>query len=174
MRRRSSILYIPPTTFALPLPLLTSPLPSSPWQADSRQWPLTLCLLSREKVTVYVCVSVCIHIFFIYVCACVQGRLCTGNMCLNCQQREYTAKNKNSSVSIQWVCVCVCAPIFRACIYVSLCYSVWSWAWDGEVYLVCAMNDDKQQGGWGKEVLPHVEKSQVFNGDMTNSGIIYM
>lgn len=119
MRRRSSILYIPPTTFALPLPLLASPLPSPPWQADSRQWPLTLCLLSREKVTVYVCVSGCVYIFSLYmcVCACMQGRLCAGNMCLNCQQREYTAKNKNSSVSIQWVCVCVCLCAHILCLH---------------------------------------------------------
>lgn len=152
MRQRSSILYIPPTMFALPLPLLTSSLPSSLWQADSRQWPLTLCLLSREKVTVYVCLGV--YRYFLYICVSVCRSACArGNMCLNCQQREYTAKNKNSSVSIQWVCVCmfvfVC-PYFCACIYVS----VWSWAVDGEVYLVWAVNGDKRhRGGWGREEL---------------------
>lgn len=154
MKRRSSILYIPPTMFALPLPLLTSPLPSPLWQADSRQWPLTLCLLSREKVTVYVCLGV--YSYFLYICVRVCRSACAGgNMCLNCQQREYTAKNKNSSVSIQWVSVCVfVCPYFCACIYVSLCYSVWSWAWDSVVYLVCAVNGDKQhRGGWKREEL---------------------
>lgn len=144
MRKRSSSRCIPPYTFALPS---SSRLPSCLWQADSRHWPLTLCLLSREKVTVYVYVSVwvcwCVHIF------CVQESLCTGCMCLNCQQREYTAKNKNSSVSIQRVCVClcVCVSVFCACIYVSLCDSVWSGAGDREVYLVYAANGDKRHTG---------------------------
>ena len=167
MRRRSSILYIPPTTFAPPLPLLTSPLPSSLWQADSRHWPLTLCLLSREKVTVYVCVCLGVHTYsiFLYMCVCVcvfvWVRVCRsvcarGNMCLNCQQREYTAKNKNSSVSIQCVCAC---PYFVPA--VSLCSSLGRRAWDGEVYLVCAVNGDKQRRGRRGREEPkcHVEIS---------------
>ena len=59
------------------------------------------------------CVSGCVYIFFLYVCVRVCWSACArGNMCLNCQQREYTAKNKNSSVSIQRVLVCVCECVF--------------------------------------------------------------
>lgn len=149
MKRRSFILYIPATTFALPQPLLTSPLPDR-LTAGSDPW---LFAYSAERRSLYMRVSGCVYIFSLYMCACVQERLCTVNMCLNCQQREYTAKNKNSSVSIQWVCVCVCVAIFCACSYVSLCYSIWSWARDGEVYLVAVNGDKRHRGGWGREEL---------------------
>lgn len=171
MRRRSSILYIPPTTFALPLPLLTSPLPSSLWQADSRHWPLTLCLLSREKVTVYMCVCLGVYTYFLYICVRVCRSICARVICVWTASRvNIQPKIKTHlSASSGYVCVCVCALIFCACIYVSLCYSVRRWAWDGEVYLVCAVNGDKRHRGGARKggvEVPHVEKYQVFNADM--------
>lgn len=123
--------YLHPHPFFLSFLLLTSPLSSSLWQADSRQWPLTLCLLSKEKVTVYVCG--CVYIFPLCMCACVRQRLCAGNMCLGCQQRKYTAKNKNSSVSIQRECMCLCAHIFVLA-FMSVCAAVFgalSFRWRG-------------------------------------------
>lgn len=123
--------YLHPHPFFLSFLLLTSPLSSSLWQADSRQWPLTLCLLSKEKVTVYV--RGCVYIFPLCMCACVQQRLCAGNMCLGCQRRKYTAKNKNSSVSIQRECVCLCAHIFVLA-FMSVCAAVFgalSFRWRG-------------------------------------------
>lgn len=91
-------------------------------------------------------VSGCVYIYSLYMCACVQECLCAGNVCLRCQQREYTAKNKNSSVSIQrvCVCVCVCAAIFCACIYVSLCYSVFGAVLETGKF---AVNGDKRHRG---------------------------
>lgn len=82
--------------------------------AGSDPW---LFAYSAERRSLCMCVSGCVYIFSLYVCACVLERLCTGNMCLNCQQREYTAKNKNSSVSIQWVCVCLCLCARILCLH---------------------------------------------------------
>lgn len=161
MRWRSSILYIPPTKFALLLPLLTSPLRSFLWQADSRQWPLTLCLLSRGKVAVYVCVPGCEYvqcILYAWVCE----RLCVWNA-----SRENIQPKIKPRLSAFIVSVYFCATIFCACVRVSLCKcSVlslrrWSLLW---------MVTNGTEGEEGRSWVLHVETYQVFNADI-NSGI---
>lgn len=106
------------------------------------------------------CIWVCIDIFFIYMCVCLQERLC--NMCRNCQQREYTARNKNSSVSIQ----CVSVRPYFVLAFMSVCATVFGAKLEMVVYLVCVVKGDKRRrGGWrrkGGAGVPHAEEISPF------------
>lgn len=158
MRRRSSILYIPPTTFALPPPLLTSPLPSSPltgWQQAVT--PDSLPSQQREGHRICVSLGVYTYFFFMYVCVCA-GALVRGVICVwtasreNIQPKIKTHLSASSGYVCECVSVCLCAHILclRLCQFALQCFSEPSLRQWGLPSLCCEWWQTAQRGAGGR------------------------
>lgn len=122
-----------------------------------------------RRICVCKCVPGCVYIYIPYIC--VRSAACARVVCVfaasgeNIQPKIKT--HLSASSGCVCTCACICAAIFCACVYVSLCYSVWSCACDREGgSLQWTVTNGAEGGEEGRSRALHVEKNQVFKADI--------
>lgn len=153
MRWRSSILYIPPTTFALPLPLLTSPLTLlslTGWQQAVT--PDSLPTQQREGHCICVCLGV--YTYILYICVRVCRSACARVMCVCAASRENIQPKIKTHLSASSGCVCVFVFVrpYFVLAFMSVCATVCSELCLRRGSLLWMVTNGTEEG-WGREGL---------------------